>query len=113
MEITQDIEGQILKINISGELDANSSIELDEVIKEALKSGRHKISVGCSGLEFISSAGMGVFISHMEEIQELGGRFVLHNMSKLIYQNFSVLGIHQILDIVDDLESAERLLNEG
>lgn len=113
MKITQSIDKNILRININGELDANSSIKLDTVIKEALKNGQHLISVDCEELDFISSAGMGVFISHMDEIKELGGRFILYNMSEIIYLNFSVLGIHEILDIVDDLKSAEKLLNEG
>lgn len=50
-------------ISIIGEIDASSSIELDLTIAKSLGEGFKKIIVDCSALEYISSAGLGVFMS--------------------------------------------------
>lgn len=113
MEIIQSYHEGLLDIRVLGDLDARSSIELDTVMKTAIDSGHHKIIIDCHGLDFISSAGMGVFISHLEEVKESGGRFVLYNMSPSIYQTFMLLGLHQVLDIVQERKEAKELLNES
>jgi anti-sigma B factor antagonist len=49
-------------IAIVGEIDASSSIELDLAIAKSVGEGFKKIIVDCQALEYISSAGLGVFI---------------------------------------------------
>ena len=61
-------ENDICKILVVGEVDASSSIELDNAIKAAFESEK-KIIVDLSGLDYISSAGLGVFVSHLEDIR--------------------------------------------
>ncbi|MDZ7650781.1 MAG: STAS domain-containing protein [Cytophagales bacterium] len=56
-------------ISIIGEIDASSSIELDLTIAKSLGEGFKKIIVDCSAMEYISSAGLGVFMSYIEEIE--------------------------------------------
>ena len=48
-----------------GELDASSSHYMDNKINEALENGQANLHIECSGLEYISSAGLGVFIHHL------------------------------------------------
>lgn len=49
-----------------GEVDASSSIELDLVIAKSVGEGYTRILVDCTALEYISSAGLGVFMSYIE-----------------------------------------------
>jgi len=113
MEIKKAFVNKILDIQIYGELDANSSLSLDEVIKDAIHQKHTKITINCEGLNYISSAGMGVFISHLDELKSQGGRFVLYNMSQGIFSVFEILGLHQEIDIVKKHKHAQKLLNEG
>lgn len=46
-----------------GEIDASSSIELDLAIAKSVGEGYSRILVDCSALDYISSAGLGVFMS--------------------------------------------------
>ena len=113
MEIKVESVSQLLDIIIDGEVDANSSIELDGVIKSAMANNQVKIMVNCQKLHYISSAGMGVFISHLDDIKRLGGRFVFYNMSEGVFSIFEILGLHNMIDIVGKQQEAQTILNES
>ena len=113
MEIKLESVNNVLNIQISGELDANSSIKLDEVIKKAIAQRQTKIMVNCVELHYISSAGLGVFISHLDDLKILGGRFVFYNMSKGVFSIFEILGLHNMIDIVKERTEAQKIFDES
>jgi anti-sigma B factor antagonist len=110
MEINLFYEDGILDIHIHGELDANSSIELDEVIKNALKEGKTRIVVNCHHLRYISSAGLGVFISHLDDLSRQNGRFIFCNMNDSVLQVFKILGLTDIMTITDNEAKAKTMM---
>ena len=94
-----------------GELDANSSILMDEKIQEVIDQDIYRIHIDCGGLQYISSAGLGVFISFLDEVNERGGKFVFSHMSENVRQVFSLLGLEQLVTIVEsDSQVAEAIL---
>ena len=113
MELQIESVKDILHIHISGELDANSSIELDEVIKNAIAQRQAKIMIDCRELRYISSAGMGVFLSHLDDVRTLGGRFVFYNMSTGVVSIFEILGLHNMIDIVNEEVEAQQKFDES
>lgn len=104
------LNANCLKLTIKGDLDANTAIEMDEIIKQAYNNKYFKIFVNCSGLNYISSAGLGVFISYLDDIKTEGGFFVLYNMSASVYNIFELLGLHKLLNIVKDEDAALLLI---
>lgn len=113
MEIVVEAAGNILHIHISGELDANSSIKLDEVIKNAIAQRKTKMLIDCSELHYISSAGVGVFLSHLDDVKSTGGRFVFCNMSAGVFSIFEILGLHNMIDIVKEHGEAQKIFDES
>ena len=95
-------------LSISGYLDAHTAPEFERVIEDELRSGRVRLVVDCAGLTYISSAGLGVFMSFLEEIREQGGDIKLAAVNAKVYQIIDVLGFPQLFDIVDTVEDAER-----
>ncbi|MTI32547.1 STAS domain-containing protein, partial [Xanthovirga aplysinae] len=56
IEIKRETEKDISIIQVRGDVDASSSIHLDNAINEALKEGKEGIIVDCHDLDYISSA---------------------------------------------------------
>ena len=81
-------------IVLIGEIDASSSIELDLAIAKSVGEGFKKILVDCGALEYISSAGLGVFMSYIEEFKDRDIRMVLFGMSEKVANTFSLSLIH-------------------
>src|SRR6188472_594065 len=93
-----------------GEIDASSSIELDLTIAKSVGEGFSKILIDCSALEYISSAGLGVFMSYIEECKDRGIQMVLFGMSDKVANTFSILGLNELLQIGRDKVQAKQLI---
>ncbi|WP_258102656.1 STAS domain-containing protein [Marinoscillum sp. MHG1-6] len=100
------------EIQVKGEVDASSSIELDNALQSSLDESK-KIIVDLENLEYISSAGLGVFISYLEEIKSKEIKLVLCNMKPKVYDVFKILGLENLMEIVNTKEEAEQALNEA
>jgi anti-sigma B factor antagonist len=99
-------------IAIVGEIDASSSIELDLAIAKSVGEGFKKIIIDCQALEYISSAGLGVFMSYIEELKDKGISFVLFGMKERVLNTFSILGLADLLNIRDTKQEAKKLADE-
>jgi len=97
-------------IEIDGDLDASSSIQLDTTLTKALSSNEKKIIVDCSRLNYISSAGLGVFMSYLQDFEANNTQMVLFNVSDKVKNVFKVLGLDNLIKIVTDKKEAKGLL---
>ena len=107
--IDKKLLGDVALISVTGFLDAHTFEELEEAITEMFSVGRYRIIVDLSGVDYISSAGAGVFIGALSESQENGGNIVLMNPTPNVREVFDLLGLSQIFNIVDDLEKAKSV----
>lgn len=92
-------------IAVSGEIDASSSIELDNAIKQASETGRH-ILIDLKELDYISSAGLGVFISYLDDLKKNQTQMVLFGLQEKVADVFEILGLQHLIKIVDSLDLA-------
>jgi len=95
-------------IQVKGDVDASSSIHLDEAMQRAVGADLPVILVDCQELHYISSAGLGVFMSYIQELEAKEKKLILFNMSPKVYKVFEILGLHQLLTIVDTEEEAKK-----
>lgn len=97
-------------VALVGEIDASSSIDLDLAIAKSVGEGFTKILVDCTALEYISSAGLGVFMSYIEEFKEKNIVMVLFGMNEKVANTFEILGLNELLNITTDKGQAKKLL---
>ena len=111
-EINTENKGGIHFIAVNGEIDAESSIYLDDALKVAMENGEKKIIADLSGLNYISSAGLGVFISYLDEFRLQKIELVFFGINKTVKQVFDILGLEKLLTIEKTKEAAIRSFNE-
>ena len=112
VEINTNTIDDIHRITVAGEIDASSSIELDNVLKEAAVSFK-KIVIDLGQLDYISSAGLGVFISYLEELKNQNISLVIFGMQEKVSEVFNILGLQHLMNIKNTEEEALSFLNEG
>lgn len=95
----------------AGELDANSSMLMDDKIQAQIDAGQYNLHIDCSAMRYISSAGLGVFISFMDELSANNGKFVFSGMTENIFKVFQLLGLEQLMVIVKTNEEAAERFN--
>ncbi|MBN1480936.1 anti-sigma factor antagonist [candidate division KSB1 bacterium] len=100
-------EYSILYLN--GFLDAHTAPELENEIEKLIQEGRFKIVVNFNDLNYISSAGLGVFMGFIEDIRKNGGDIKMCSMSPKIFRVFDLLGFPTLYDIVEEENKAIEL----
>jgi anti-sigma B factor antagonist len=91
---------------LQGEVDASNSVILDEAITQLVNAGSKSILVDGAGLEYISSAGLGVFMSYLEDFQEKEIEFKIYSLSERVFEVFKILGLDQLMNIYPDKKTA-------
>lgn len=112
IELNKKIDGDYFKLSVSGDVDASSSIHLDSALEEGLHSGQKNILVDVSHMEYISSAGLGVFMSYIQELESKKMGLVIYGMNDKVKNVFQILGLDQLLKLADNEEEAKQLANE-
>ena len=106
-------QGSVVVLALDGYLDAHTAPQFEKAIQEEHTAGRNQIAVDCAKLTYISSAGLGVFMSFIEEIRAAGGDVKLAGIVPKVYQVFEVLGFPALFDIVDDVPAALAHFADG
>lgn len=86
-------------ISLYGEVDASNSVHLDEAIQEVVQSGAKSILIDGKHLEYISSAGLGVFMSYLEDFQDNEILLKICDLSPKVFEVFKILGLDQLIPI--------------
>ncbi|MFI5007520.1 MAG: STAS domain-containing protein [Solirubrobacterales bacterium] len=93
-------------LRVSGYVDTTTSPDLERRLQALLREKRFHIVVDLSGVEYISSAGWGIFISEIREIREQGGDLKLAGMIPDVREVFDLLEFENILKSYADTDLA-------
>ena len=109
IQVSTEVAGsrnQISIIKVGGYIDTTTSSELERALDSLLKQGRFFLVVDLGNVDYISSAGWGIFISEIKSIRENGGDLKLVRMVPDVYEIFELLEFHHILDVYDTVDEA-------
>lgn len=106
MTITTHATASMLTLALEGELDASSAITLDTELNQPALLTYEKVLVDFQRLSYISSAGIGVFISHLPRLQEAGVKLGFFNMSEKVLNVFEILDLDALLYIAATEQAA-------
>ena len=103
---TENLSDGIALVNVEGFLDAHTFEELENTINHLFSGKTYRLVVDLSKVDYISSAGAGVFIGAIGTAQENDGNIVLVNPTQNVKEVFDLLGLTQIFPFADSKEHA-------
>ncbi|HUI29968.1 MAG TPA: STAS domain-containing protein [Candidatus Acidoferrales bacterium] len=103
--LTKD-SGNAVVMELHGFLDAHTAPELEKSFTELIGEGKFNIVVNFDSLNYISSAGLGVFMAYIDEIRSKHGDIKLTNMQQKVYHVFDLLGFPFLYEIYKDQDEA-------
>ena len=104
-----DETNAVTVLALTGELDAHTVSELEAAFEKCRQDGNHQIVVNGARLLYISSAGLGVFLGHIDEIRERGGDIKIAALKPNVFNVFDLLGFPLLFNIVDTEDKAIAL----
>lgn len=92
MEIQQMTLDTVLLVAPVGRVDTTTSGALEEALRRAVDDGARDLLVDLAGVEYVSSAGLRVFLVLAKRLRDLRGRLVLCGMGEPVRQVFDLAG---------------------
>jgi anti-sigma B factor antagonist len=106
MNITTEKIDDFSVLKIDGRIDTLNSSVFEAKLNQLLSSGSKDFIFNCSGLSYISSSGLRVFLVAQKKTILLQSRLHLCNLQPAIREIFLISGFSSIFKIFDSLEEA-------
>jgi anti-sigma B factor antagonist len=106
-------DGNLAIISLEGAVDAHTAPQFESAVQAAIDNGKSRIIVDCEKLTYISSAGLGVFMSFVEEVREAGGDIKICGLTPKVKQPFEILGFDDLYDFCTDVLDAKNKFTES
>ena len=106
LRLEKSTENKSEILSLFGEVDASNSVILDEAIQDLVDAGAQSIIVDGTKLDYISSAGLGVFMSYLEDFNDKGITIKICGLTPKVYEVFKILGLDQLIPIYEDRATA-------
>lgn len=98
---TAELDHGILRIVLSGRLDVNGALAIDDPFKDAV-AGRKMVVVDLAGVEYLASLGIRTLVSGAKMASNIGGKLVLlapqRNVEKVLRES----NIDTLIPIIRD-----------
>jgi len=101
-----DEKTTITTIRLEGFLDADTVLRLRKILLDLIKEERYRLIIDLEKLEYISSAGVGVFIGVIKRLRENSGDIIFLHPLPPVYRVLNILGLTKIFKILDRDEEA-------
>lgn len=98
--------GDIALLRIKGYIDTTTSSEVSGKLNEIIRSGCFQLIIDMGGVNYVSSAGWGVFVGEIRNIREHGGDLKIVQMMPDVFEVFEMLEFNRILDYYETIEEA-------
>jgi anti-anti-sigma factor len=112
MEIREERRGDALIVTPLGRVDTNTCDEFQSFVFERLDAGSKRLVIDMSSVDYISSAGLRVFLMAAKRLQENGGRLALSGLTRGVKQVFELAGLMTIFVVEPDVERAVSRVTE-
>ena len=106
MDITERKTADIVTLSLSGRLDTTTAKAFEDRILAHIESGQRRIAIDLAELEYISSAGLRVFLLAAKRLDAAQGRIALCALTEPVREVFDIAGFIPIFAIYDSLQEA-------
>lgn len=106
ISLSEGARDGVSEIRVDGVIDTMTAGELEEVIDRLISRSRYRLIVDLAGVDYISSPGWGIFISHIKEIRENDGDIKLSGMVPNVREIFELLELDNVLRSYNSVDEA-------
>ena len=106
MTIHETTQDGITIIAPEGRIDTTTSPEVDEIVRRTVDGGARDVLVDFASVDYISSAGLRVFLVLAKRMRDLRGRLVLCGMTQPVRQVFHLAGFLPLFKVEPSRDSA-------
>lgn len=101
----------ICEIVLEGRIDGMTAPDIERKFTELTTSGERQLLVNFTEVNYISSAGLRVFLDAQKKLMAVGGELLLYKLSPNVQEVFRISGFQSIFKFFSRLEEIEELVS--
>ncbi len=97
---------EISEVRVDGVIDTLTAGDFEEVLDTLIRRGRYRVIIDLAGVDYVSSAGWGIFISHIRDVRDNSGDIKLANMIPNVFEIYELLEFDNVLQAFSTIDEA-------
>ena len=106
MSFSMHRQGDVLVVDVEGQLIVGNRQELKQKVLDELEKGDRRFLIDFAQTGYIDSSGLGVLVSLSKKIREQGGELRLANLNEDLRTLFELTKLDTLFQIADSRERA-------
>ena len=98
--------GPVRVVNVKGSLDAHTFLAFQKELENTLRANDAKVVLDCDGLDYMSSAGLGVLKKYVHDFRGRGGDIRIARVPDKVGNIIKLLGFSKVFKIFSTLDEA-------
>ncbi len=105
-EIVKESKGDIVILNIAGDIEFDDSIQLNETFSQSIADGNAKVVLNLKECNYIDSSGLGALVEGLKTTQKANGDLRLANLNEDFKEILMMTRIIKYFQTFDNVDSA-------
>ncbi|HNU91819.1 MAG TPA: STAS domain-containing protein [Spirochaetota bacterium] len=112
MDITKRTKGEVVVLDIAGEIDLYNAPEIKDIINKLIEEQRYNVIINLEKVSYIDSSGIGALISSLSNLKKYQGGLKIINVYASVRKVFELTKLTSFFDIFDSEEDALESFNK-
>jgi anti-sigma B factor antagonist len=96
----------VVVVSVKGYIDTTTALEAEKALDAAVNAKKFKVVVDLSGVDYISSAGWGIFVGMKKVLKKNRGDIKLAGMKREVMEVYEVLDFTHVMEYFRDAQGA-------
>jgi anti-sigma B factor antagonist len=111
MDITTRSRGDIIILDITGEIDLYNAPEIKDIVNKLIEDRRYNVIINLEDVSYIDSSGIGALISSLSNLKKYHGGLKIINVYASVRKVFELTKLTSFFEIFDSEEAAVESFN--
>ena len=110
MSLSPIRQSGVLIVKLEGRLDGSNSTSVEQELRSLIEGGEQKLLLDLTSLDYVSSAGLRVFLVAAKHIRSIRGGFALCAMKDPVREIFEISGFLEMMPAFSNQSEALKSL---
>ncbi len=112
MEISRRQNGDVVILDVNGEIDLYNAPEIKDTINKLIEEKKYNVVINLDKVSYIDSSGIGALISSLSNLKKYQGGLKICNVSGSVRKVFELTKLTSFFEIYDSEQEAISAFNK-
>lgn len=112
MDISSRVRGDVVILDISGEIDLYNAPEIKDIVNKLIEQKKYSVVINLKEVTYIDSSGIGALISSLSNLKKYHGGLKIINVFASVKKVFELTKLTSFFEIYDSEDEAVKAFQQ-